>query len=136
MINRSYEGKKSKCFLFFLFKQKINAMARQFRILRSNALHHHIKEFKSAFKILNQRYGRRRGNHFPSTFLGFWLKLLVTKADDERKRNTISALQTSEVLEASVRTHDQSRKAVHVFGVHCYVRASSTSGCVFVYRAR
>ena len=29
--------------------------------------------------------------------------------------------------------HVQSRKLVHLSGVHCHVRASSTSGCVFVY---
>ena len=30
-------------------------------------------------------------------------------------------------------SHIQSRKLVHVSGVHCHVCASSTSGCAFVY---
>ena len=30
-------------------------------------------------------------------------------------------------------SHVQSRKLVHVSGVHCHVRASSTSVCDFVY---
>ena len=29
--------------------------------------------------------------------------------------------------------HVQSRKLVHVSGIHCHVCASSTSGCAFVY---
>ena len=32
-----------------------------------------------------------------------------------------------------VHSHVQSRKLVHVSGVHCHVHASSTSGCAFVY---
>ena len=33
----------------------------------------------------------------------------------------------------NVHSHVQSRKLVHVSGVHCHMRASSTSGCAFVY---
>ena len=32
-----------------------------------------------------------------------------------------------------MRSHIQSRKLVHVSGIHCHVWASSTSGCAFVY---
>ena len=32
-----------------------------------------------------------------------------------------------------MRSHVQLDKLVHVSGVHCHVRASSTSGCAFVY---
>ena len=32
-----------------------------------------------------------------------------------------------------MRSHVQPRNLVHVSGVHCHVRASSTSGCAFVY---
>ena len=35
--------------------------------------------------------------------------------------------------DANVRSHVQSRKLVHVSGVHCHVHASSTCGCAFVY---
>ena len=35
--------------------------------------------------------------------------------------------------DGNVRSHVQSRKLIHVSGVHCPVRASSTSGCAFVY---
>ena len=30
-------------------------------------------------------------------------------------------------------SHVQSRKLIHVSGVHCHVGASATSGCAFVY---
>ena len=35
--------------------------------------------------------------------------------------------------DANVCLHVQSRKLVHESGVHCHVRASSTSGCAFMY---
>ena len=35
--------------------------------------------------------------------------------------------------DANVHSHVQSRKFAPVSGVHCHVRASSTSGCAFVY---
>ena len=41
--------------------------------------------------------------------------------------------RTLNTVSANVRSHVQSRKLVHVPGVHCHVRASSTSGCAFVY---
>ena len=52
-----------------------------------------------------------------------------------KKLQWVSYIQTFKLRtfkEANVRSHIQSHKLVHVSGVHCHVRASSTRGCAIV----
>ena len=44
-----------------------------------------------------------------------------------------TSLQMQTFNDANMHSHVQSRKLVHMSGVHCHLRASSTSGCAFVY---
>ena len=45
----------------------------------------------------------------------------------------IRTLKSRTFEDANVHSHVKSRKSVHVYSVHCHMRASSTSGCAFVY---
>ena len=52
---------------------------------------------------------------------------------DYSKSTTYESSSFKLLKVGNVRPHVQSRKCVHVSGLHCRVLAFSTSGCAFVY---
>ena len=73
--------------------------------------------------------------HFLSSCIAYSMQLSAASSDHFVLIQQVPYIRTFELWtfkDVNTCLHIQSHKLVHVSGVHCYMRASSTSGCAFM----